>query len=356
MKSYLRFIRFEYLPLLILPLFVVLLQWHSIPFWRGVIGPVAGVAASLGLELVSLWRWWVPPRGAPGRAPLPGGLRLPRFRLLGLLAVSLLLAGPLYQVGSPLAAEALRLSTRERVHRSRLEDVSRELARAGRSLDRYERMAVAGAYGPRFAGKITDAERDLAAARRLKRELLRQTSGGPGGGVNASRPWQWWAKGWMYLLLLIVAQLSILLSITEISGWATPKPAPASAPKPELVPAPATAPTPESVPAPATAPMPAPAEGAPADERETAGNEAADAREAAEREAAEISAQLNMLRPRIHSLKARLGSETEIARRYDVHPDYITHALNYEQYPAPKPITRYQLIKLNKILAMEPRR
>ena len=68
---------------------VALLQWHSIRFWSAQVG-ATGWAWSVLLEGVALWLWY------RGRLAM---------RLLGLIASTLLLAGPLYQVGMPLAQE-----------------------------------------------------------------------------------------------------------------------------------------------------------------------------------------------------------------------------------------------------------
>lgn len=80
-----------------------LLQVHGIRFWSVQIGPI-GWAWSALLELAALWLWW---------------RRSVAMRSLGLLASVLLLAGPLYQVGSPLI-EDLVLATHTDRSRDRL--------------------------------------------------------------------------------------------------------------------------------------------------------------------------------------------------------------------------------------------
>jgi len=68
------------LPLLILPLSILLLQSHGIPFWQRQVGFWPGIGWSVLLELISLWLWFQPAT---------------RPRLLALATTLLLLAGPL---------------------------------------------------------------------------------------------------------------------------------------------------------------------------------------------------------------------------------------------------------------------
>jgi hypothetical protein len=49
-------------PILILPLAITLLQWHSVPFWQAQVGFWPGLGWSVLLELISLWVWFRPGR------------------------------------------------------------------------------------------------------------------------------------------------------------------------------------------------------------------------------------------------------------------------------------------------------
>ena len=88
-------LRVPLLPLLILPLAITLLQWHSVPFWQAQAGFWPGLGWSALLELISLWLWF-----RPGRRWM---------RPMAWATTLLLLAGPLYQVSDPLVREMAAL-------------------------------------------------------------------------------------------------------------------------------------------------------------------------------------------------------------------------------------------------------
>ena len=136
------------LPLLILPLSIVLLQSHGIPFWQSQVGRWPGIGWSILLELISLWLWFQPAR---------------KHRLLALATTLLLLAGPLHQIGFPLIKEfAMNQETPARME-ANIKAIQGEITEAERSLDRYQQLALAGRYG--WLGAMEQAEAALAAKR-----------------------------------------------------------------------------------------------------------------------------------------------------------------------------------------------
>ncbi len=74
-------------PLILLAGCIGLLQYHGIQFWTERVDPATGWAWSLLLEAAALWLWYSRRRG---------------LWVLGLVATSLTLAGPLHHVASPL--------------------------------------------------------------------------------------------------------------------------------------------------------------------------------------------------------------------------------------------------------------
>lgn len=86
---------------------VGLIQYHSISFWSDHVSHQIGWAWSLSIEAAGLWLWYRP--GLPSR-------------LLGLIASVLLLAGPLYQIASPvLSSRAAAQASAQAAQRLRTE-------------------------------------------------------------------------------------------------------------------------------------------------------------------------------------------------------------------------------------------
>lgn len=98
-----------------------LLQVHGIRFWTVQIGPI-GWAWSVLLELAALWLWW---------------RRSVAMRSLGLLASVLLLAGPLYQVGSPLIEDLMLAEHTDRSRDRLVPMLESEIATLERQLAAY---------------------------------------------------------------------------------------------------------------------------------------------------------------------------------------------------------------------------
>ena len=93
-----RYLRDIWLPLSILALGVVLLQYHSIRYWQSLVGAWTGVGWSILLELISLWLWF----NTGDRPGVPKRyVSWASLRLLALVTTVLLLAGPLYQISLP---------------------------------------------------------------------------------------------------------------------------------------------------------------------------------------------------------------------------------------------------------------
>ena len=133
------------LPLLILPLAVVLLQSHGIPFWQAQVGWWPGLGWSLLLELISLWLWF-----RQGRR---------WWRPMAWAATLLLLAGPLYRVSDPLVRDLASLRDGDQVLVLQAALLQAQEDEAGQSLDRYQRLSLAGRYG--WQGKIDEVEARL---------------------------------------------------------------------------------------------------------------------------------------------------------------------------------------------------
>jgi hypothetical protein len=193
------------LPLLILPLAITLLQWHSVPFWQAQVGWWPGLGWSVLLELISLWLWF-----RPGRR---------WWRPLAWATTALLLAGPLYQVSDPLVREIVALRQADGAYSAQIAAIQAEVAETGRSLDRYQRLSLGGRFG--WQGHIDRAQATLAA-RRADLETLRaaRTEAETAARLN----WRRVGKVGGQLLSLVIFQAAILLAIRALAD-AVHKPA-----------------------------------------------------------------------------------------------------------------------------------
>lgn len=132
------------------------LQYHSVLWWTGQVGP-SGVAWSLVLELVAFWFWF---HGTVAR------------RVIGAAASVIVLIGPLHHVAGPLwqqtaaqTAERAELSARLDSLRSEIEAQRETLAGyRQRSQERVGWRDVQEAASQRLA-KLRQKERDLLARR-----------------------------------------------------------------------------------------------------------------------------------------------------------------------------------------------
>jgi hypothetical protein len=186
------------LPLLILPLAVTLLQWHSIPFWQAQVGWWPGLGWSVLLELISLWLWF-----RPGRR---------WWRPLAWATTALLLAGPLYQVSDPLVREIVALRQANGAFSAQIVALQAEAAEAERSLDRYQRLSLDGRFG--WQGHIDQAQATLAA-RRVDLETLRAARAEAE--IAARLNWRRVGKVGGQLLSLVIFQAAILLAIRALA-------------------------------------------------------------------------------------------------------------------------------------------
>jgi hypothetical protein len=186
------------LPLLILPLAITLLQWHSVPFWQAQVGWWPGLGWSALLELISLWLWF-----RPGRRWL---------RPLAWATTLLLLGGPLYQVSDPLVQEIVALRQADGAFSAQIVAIQAEAAEAERSLDRYQRLSLDGRFG--WQGHIDQAQATLAA-RRADLETLRaaRTEAETAARLN----WRRVGKVGGQLLSLVIFQTAILLAIRALA-------------------------------------------------------------------------------------------------------------------------------------------
>jgi hypothetical protein len=186
------------LPLLILPLAVTLLQWHSVPFWQAQVGFWPGLGWSVLLELISLWLWF-----RPGRR---------WWRPLAWATTALLLAGPLYQVSDSLVQEIVALRHADGAWSAQVAAVEAEVAEAERSLDRYQRLSLDGRFG--WQGHIDQAQENLDS-RRAGLETLR--AGRAEAEAAARLNWRRFGKVGGQLLSLVIFQAAILLAIRALA-------------------------------------------------------------------------------------------------------------------------------------------
>jgi len=185
-------------PLLILPLAIALLQRHSVPFWQAQVGFWPGLGWSALLELISLWLWFRPGRGW--------------WRPLAWATTALLLAGPLYQVSDPLVRQIVALHGANGVAPAPLLALQAQVAEAERSLDRYQRLSLAGRFG--WQGHIDRAQANLADRRAALQTLLAARADAE---AAARLNWRRAGKIGGQLLSLLVFQAAILLAIRAIA-------------------------------------------------------------------------------------------------------------------------------------------
>lgn len=191
--------RLTWFPALLLVGGIGLLQWHSIAFWSTHVDHATGWAWSLLLEGVALWLW------SDGRA---------MRRLLAVVATVLLLAGPLYQVSSPLFLEAAgieRSATANTAHRAVLEAEIASLESA---------MAAFLANSQKRVGWAERIDRTQAALDDARRELADLTA------TTAAAPrrleWQRQAVIVMQAVALALIQVANVLAITTLSAMRRP--------------------------------------------------------------------------------------------------------------------------------------
>ena len=202
-------------PYLIVPLGIALLQWKGIPFWMALFAdPVAGVGASVFLEVSALWLWW----------------NARRWSVLAGVVTVLLLAGPVMQVGGPLWSD-LTTAAPKAAADARIEaNAFQALQDARRAVGLWEAKIEAGDYDRRFAGQYTAAREDLA-----RREADWKAAAGAALATgNADRlGWRTRAEIAGTLAAFLVFQVLVILAIRDLASRAeTPRPAPNSAPKP----------------------------------------------------------------------------------------------------------------------------
>jgi|GEM_PF-2483637 len=184
------------LPLLILPLSILLLQSHGIPFWQHQVGFWPGIGWSVLLELISLWLWFQPAT---------------RPRLLALATTMLLLAGPLYEISFPAIKEFVMNQGAPTLAQGRIASLEGEITEAERSLDRYQRLALAGRYG--WLGAMEQAEAVLAAKRGQLATLTRVAAES---GARSRLNGQHMALVAAQALSLVIFQIAAVLAIRAL--------------------------------------------------------------------------------------------------------------------------------------------
>jgi hypothetical protein len=185
-------------PILILPLAITLLQWHAVPFWQAQVGWWPGLGWSALLELISLWLWF-----RPGRRWL---------RPMAWATTALLLVGPLYQVSDPLVREITTLRHANGASSAQIAAVRTEVDEAARSLDRYQKLSLAGRFG--WQGHIDQAQEVLEAKRDALQNLLADRADAE---TAARLNWRRVGKMGGQLLSLVIFQAAILLAIRTLA-------------------------------------------------------------------------------------------------------------------------------------------
>ena len=190
------------LPLLILPLGILLLQWHGVPYWQARLGWWPGLSASILVELLSLWRWYQPAG--------PGLFRW--FRPMAWTATALLLWGPLNQVAADAVLEWQRLAVNGQGAAVAMEVEDAEIRQALASVAHLQGLLAAGRFG--WRDDLRTAQATLTASRGRKRALLETLST-----VESQRKGNWQRLETIAAtaLLILLAQAGTILAITTLS-------------------------------------------------------------------------------------------------------------------------------------------
>ncbi len=132
---------------------IVLLQYHSIQFWREV-DALTGPVFSVLLEGTALWLWFDRRRA---------------YRVAGGITTLLLLAGPLYVLSAPLVAEWQAVAAGGVAQGDRRAVLDREIAALELELATYRANSKARRG---WDGLITSTSTDLSAARAERARLM----------------------------------------------------------------------------------------------------------------------------------------------------------------------------------------
>lgn len=186
--------RLAWFPALLLIGGIGLLQWHSIAFWSAHVDRATGWAWSLLLEGVALWLW--------------SDARTMR-RLLAVVATVLLLAGPLYQVSSPLFLEAVSIERSATANTARRDALEAEIASLESSLTAFLANSQKRVG---WAERIDRTQAALDAARRELAELIATTAASP-----QRLEWQRQAVIVMQAAALVLIQVANVLAVTTLS-------------------------------------------------------------------------------------------------------------------------------------------
>ena len=137
----------------------VVMQWDGWAFWRQYYDHTIGPVLSVLLGCLAAWFWFRQGAAVLWTPKWWGWL------VLGTLASSLLLIGPIYQVAKPLLAA----QQAEAVRPQRLEIAEKNLSKKQTELDYYLQMAASGRIG--WQGHIDQARANLAELE-LKHDVL----------------------------------------------------------------------------------------------------------------------------------------------------------------------------------------
>jgi hypothetical protein len=170
----------------------VLMQWHSIDFWRETTGDWSGAAWSIGLEAAMLWFWFEGRRWS---------------WLIKYIAALLLVAGPWYQITGPTVESLYRFT----VTQAKIETAQERVAQLSASLIRYETNS-AGRTG--WARRIDKTQTRLDEARERRASLQTQVA-------EYGAEWRGYAVVGMQalaLLVILTAQLAAVTSLRNRNG------------------------------------------------------------------------------------------------------------------------------------------
>ncbi|MAK90436.1 MAG: hypothetical protein CMI13_04260 [Oleibacter sp.] len=175
---------------------VIIMQIHAIEFWTRYAGEY-GVLWSVMLEGAALWLW--------SQRSLPKNI-------LALIASTLVLCGPLYEVSAPAIQQYQQAITQPDLNAKREQQLITERAQITSNLATYNANSESRVG---WAQRIDEANRDLNRVNAALSDLYADQSN-----VTAM-PWQALAAIAMQALALMIFQILIVLCIRSLSELPT---------------------------------------------------------------------------------------------------------------------------------------
>lgn len=174
-----------YLGLMIIPLGIIIIQFHAVPFWYSVVGFkteyvwlnwLPAIIWSLTLELVSIWRWLVR-----------------EHRIFAVIVTILLVGGPLMQTVEPLYVQVVTA-----------EVSSQDLKEAEGSVKYFEDLIESGRRG--WQDDLRTAKEDLKTLRKNAKIVQAPVAV---------------AKSLWVVISLTIFTLAIVTALSDLAGEAT---------------------------------------------------------------------------------------------------------------------------------------